>query len=117
MPNVLTLENNTLHVGKTAFFLCDMQEKFRPAIDHFKEIVEVSRRMVLVSNILNVPLLVTEQVIKICYNDFCVVNTHLKSHGNISGSDLFFYASYLWAFFLLKHSNEVTNFYIVHKKF
>ena len=46
MPNILTLENNILYLGKTAFFLCDMQEKFRPAIDHFKEIVEISKRLV-----------------------------------------------------------------------
>lgn len=39
-----------------------MQEKFRPAIDHFKEIVEVSKRMVSASTILDIPLVVTEQV-------------------------------------------------------
>jgi hypothetical protein len=63
MPNILTLENNVVSLGKTAFFLCDMQEKFRPAIDHFKEIVEVSKRLTLATNILDIPLIVTEQVI------------------------------------------------------
>jgi len=66
MPNILTLENNILSLGKTAFFLCDMQEKFRPAIDHFKEIVEVSKRLVTASTILDIPLVVTEQVIFSC---------------------------------------------------
>ena len=37
---------NILDLSKTAFFLCDIQEKFRPAIDHFEEIVEVSKRLV-----------------------------------------------------------------------
>jgi hypothetical protein len=63
MPNILTLENNVVSLGKTAFFLCDMQEKFRPAIDHFKEIVEVSKRLTLATTILDIPLIVTEQVI------------------------------------------------------
>lgn len=46
---------------ETAFFLCDVQEKFRPAIKHFDEILEVSKRLVAGSKILNIPLIVTEQ--------------------------------------------------------
>lgn len=30
----------------TAFFLCDMQEKFRPSIRYFPEIITVAKRMV-----------------------------------------------------------------------
>jgi len=33
-------------INKTVFFLCDMQEKFRPAIKYFEEITEVARRLV-----------------------------------------------------------------------
>ena len=30
----------------TAFFLCDMQEKFRPTIKYFPEIIKVAQRLV-----------------------------------------------------------------------
>ena len=40
------VESNNLILEKTAFFLCDIQEKFKPAIDHFNEMVEVSQRLV-----------------------------------------------------------------------
>ena len=33
---------------KTVFMLCDMQEKFRPSILHFTEIVEVAERLVTI---------------------------------------------------------------------
>ncbi|XP_067004768.1 isochorismatase domain-containing protein 1 [Anabrus simplex] len=45
----------------TAFFLCDLQEKFRPAMLHFEQIVEVANKLVQTSKILDVPLVVTEQ--------------------------------------------------------
>lgn len=45
----------------TAFFLCDMQEKFRPAIRYFGEILHTAKKLVQTSKLLNVPLLVTEQ--------------------------------------------------------
>lgn len=35
-----------IRLEETVFFLCDMQEKFRPAIKYFEEIVEVSKRLV-----------------------------------------------------------------------
>jgi len=46
---------------RTAFFLCDIQEKFRPALSHFEQIVEAAKKLVQASKILNVPLVVTEQ--------------------------------------------------------
>jgi hypothetical protein len=30
----------------TAFFLCDIQEKFRPALSHFEQIVEAAKKLV-----------------------------------------------------------------------
>ncbi|XP_033100902.1 isochorismatase domain-containing protein 1-like [Anneissia japonica] len=45
----------------SAFFLCDMQEKFKPHIKYFDDILEVTKRMVSASRILNIPLVITEQ--------------------------------------------------------
>ena len=45
------VESNNLILEKTAFFLCDIQEKFKPAIDHFNEMVEVSQRLVTLRNL------------------------------------------------------------------
>ena len=35
-----------IKVNEAAFFLCDMQERFRPAIKYFSDILEVSKRLV-----------------------------------------------------------------------
>ena len=40
------LEYNSLAVDSTVFFLCDMQEKFRPAIYKFDEIAQICNRLV-----------------------------------------------------------------------
>ncbi|CAG0889011.1 unnamed protein product [Darwinula stevensoni] len=45
----------------TVFFCCDFQEKFAPAILHFKEILDVSKRLVEASKMLGIPLIATEQ--------------------------------------------------------
>lgn len=50
-----------IKLSEAAFFLCDMQERFRPTIRYFSEILEVSRRLVEGSKLLNIPLVVTEQ--------------------------------------------------------
>ncbi|KAL5006806.1 hypothetical protein ScPMuIL_015612 [Solemya velum] len=60
MANVLRQLGN-LQANKTVFFLCDMQERFRPAIHCFVEILEVVGRLVQTSKILNIPMIVTEQ--------------------------------------------------------
>ena len=44
MAKVQKLGN--LKANQTAFFLCDMQEKFKPAIKHFDDVLEVSKRLV-----------------------------------------------------------------------
>lgn len=40
-------ERNNLDTSKTAFLLCDLQEKFQAAIFKFNEIVEIASRLVL----------------------------------------------------------------------
>ncbi len=74
-------QKNNLNQSTTAFFLCDMQERFKPAIDNFAGITEVAKRLVKhhnfteskalklnvdifevdASKILDIPLIVTEQ--------------------------------------------------------
>lgn len=50
-----------LRPQEAALFLCDMQEKFRPSIQFFMEIVSVSKRLLNASQILGLPVVVTEQ--------------------------------------------------------
>ncbi|XP_071104915.1 isochorismatase domain-containing protein 2-like [Haliotis cracherodii] len=50
----IALENSTL-------FLCDMQEKFRPTIQYFPQIINVANRMLNAANTLDMPVVVTEQ--------------------------------------------------------
>jgi len=45
----------------TALFLCDMQEKFRKTISFYPQILAVSGRMLKSAQILDVPVVVTEQ--------------------------------------------------------
>ncbi|XP_046360652.2 isochorismatase domain-containing protein 2-like isoform X1 [Haliotis rufescens] len=50
----IALENSTL-------FMCDMQEKFRPTIQYFPQIINVANRMLNAANTLDMPVVVTEQ--------------------------------------------------------
>jgi len=45
----------------SAVFLCDMQEKFRPMISHFDQIVHNSNRVLNAAKIMDMPVLATEQ--------------------------------------------------------
>ncbi|XP_071493131.1 isochorismatase domain-containing protein 1-like [Diadema antillarum] len=44
-----------------ALFVCDMQEKFKPAIKYFDEITVVTKRLIKGAYILDIPVIVTEQ--------------------------------------------------------
>lgn len=50
-----------LQRGRTALFLCDVQEKFRKAIFEFDKMVQNSTKLISALKILNVPMLVSEQ--------------------------------------------------------
>ncbi|XP_041349041.1 isochorismatase domain-containing protein 1-like isoform X1 [Gigantopelta aegis] len=50
-----------IRLDQTVFFLCDMQERFRPAIKYFPDILEVAKRLVQATKVLDIPLIVTEQ--------------------------------------------------------
>ncbi|KAK7089527.1 isochorismatase domain-containing protein 1-like [Littorina saxatilis] len=50
-----------IKLNRTVFFLCDMQERFRPVIKYFNEVVEVAKRLTAATRILDIPLVVTEQ--------------------------------------------------------
>lgn len=46
---------------KPAFFVCDIQERFRPAIFEFPSLVATSRRLLEIARLFKIPVLVTEQ--------------------------------------------------------
>jgi nicotinamidase-related amidase len=46
---------------KSILLLCDMQEKFRPTIKYFSQIVETSNKLLQACKILDIPYVVTEQ--------------------------------------------------------
>ncbi|KAM7344043.1 isochorismatase domain-containing protein 1-like isoform 2-T2 [Cochliomyia hominivorax] len=50
-----------LNPKKTLFLLCDIQEKFRPAMPLFNNLIENAKRLTTAGKVLDVPLLVTEQ--------------------------------------------------------
>ncbi|XP_059174107.1 isochorismatase domain-containing protein 1-like isoform X2 [Physella acuta] len=50
-----------IKLNETVVFVCDIQERFRGAVEYFSEIAEVSNRLTEASRILNIPLIVTEQ--------------------------------------------------------
>ncbi|OBZ71942.1 AP-3 complex subunit mu-1 [Grifola frondosa] len=47
--------------GRTVFFVCDIQTRFRTAIHGFEQVVSTANKMLKLANILNVPVVATEQ--------------------------------------------------------
>ncbi|KXN73058.1 isochorismatase domain-containing protein 2 [Conidiobolus coronatus NRRL 28638] len=50
-----------LQLNKTSFFLCDIQEKFQNLIFGYNNVVRIANKMVKASQVLDIPLIVTEQ--------------------------------------------------------
>lgn len=69
-----------LILNNSMLFLCDMQEKFRPSIQYFSQIVEVSSRMLKAAKILEMPVIVTEQYPKGDFRVFVAVRFMKKFH-------------------------------------
>ncbi|KFM78382.1 Isochorismatase domain-containing protein 2, mitochondrial, partial [Stegodyphus mimosarum] len=59
MSNICRLKQ--LIPKTTAFFLCDMQEKFAASIQYFPAIANVASRVLKAAKILDMPVIVTEQ--------------------------------------------------------
>ncbi|XP_008562035.1 PREDICTED: isochorismatase domain-containing protein 1 [Galeopterus variegatus] len=59
LTKLTTLGNLTS--SSTVFFCCDMQERFRPAIKYFGDIISVGQRLLQGARILGIPVIVTEQ--------------------------------------------------------
>jgi len=45
----------------SALLLCDMQEKFRPMISYYPQIIQTSARLLQAAKMLEMPVVVTEQ--------------------------------------------------------
>lgn len=56
-----TLSLGALKADSTALFVCDLQDKFKPAMLYFDEIVATSKKLLQVSKVLQLKVIVTEQ--------------------------------------------------------
>lgn len=73
--------NKIIQSAKTAFFECDIQERFRPLIYQFPSVVYTAKKLIKIGGLINVPLLVsTEQYPKALGKTVDELNIH-SDHG------------------------------------
>ena len=63
-----------LDTKTTALFLCDIQERFEKSIELFDMVVSNAKRVVQASNLMNIPIVATEQYPKVRYITFTKTN-------------------------------------------
>lgn len=68
-----------LDIGKTVFFLCDIQEKFRASIQYFPEILVVAQRLIQAATSMEIPVVCTEQYPKGLGNIVPELTSHLAA--------------------------------------
>lgn len=76
-------------VRRTAFFLCDIQNRFRDLIKDFPSVIRVAHTLSQVANVVNAPLIVTEQYPKAFGHTVPELQPFLKSEMNPSGAQPF----------------------------
>ena len=59
--NMASKKLGKILLKNTALFLCDMQDGFRKTIQYYPQIISVSGRMLNGANVLDMPVVVTEQ--------------------------------------------------------
>ncbi|TKY88415.1 hypothetical protein EX895_002767 [Sporisorium graminicola] len=75
-----------IELSKTAFFLCDMQERFKTAIANFDLVTNTSARMLKAAKILDVPVFTTEQNPKALGATVAPLSELLKELPDVSAS-------------------------------
>ena len=59
MSKIIKVGN--IAIRNSALFICDIQEKFRNTISHFPAVISNSNKLLKASEILKIPVIVTEQ--------------------------------------------------------
>ena len=65
IPNVAKKAIGKLHPDKTAFLLCDIQDRFRPLLYRGETIIQTARYLTSVAKTLDIPIVVTQQYTKV----------------------------------------------------
>jgi nicotinamidase-related amidase len=79
-----------LNPGTTSFFLCDIQERFRPLIYNSETIISTAKYMTSIADTLAIPIIVTQQYTKVfgptisdCFENGSVKLNDLVEQGRV----------------------------------